>query len=147
MAEFHADCLYTGFVLPCTTGNMLGKIFKNRAQDAYPESEPPRESISTVEREKGAGVVVDTPIPLFTVRSFVMGIFVSMGGFLFGYDTGQISGFLAMKDFLQRYGQAGPDGKFYFSNVRAGVIVGLVGALLQSSVASLIQMYSCLSVL
>ncbi|KAI9924278.1 hexose transporter hxt1 [Aspergillus wentii] len=46
---------------------------------------------------------VDTPIPLLTWRSFMMGIFVSMGGFLFGYDTGQISGFLEMKDFLQRY--------------------------------------------
>lgn len=70
--------------------------------------------------------LVDTPIPLLTWRSFVMGIFVSMGGFCFGYDTGQISGFLEMQDFLQRYGQLRPDGTYYFSNVRSGLIVALV---------------------
>ena len=34
------------------------------------------------------------PVPRLTVHSFTMGVFVSMGGFIFGYDTGQISGFL-----------------------------------------------------
>jgi SP family sugar:H+ symporter-like MFS transporter len=33
-------------------------------------------------------------VPRLTIRSFIMGVFVSMGGFIFGYDTGQISGFL-----------------------------------------------------
>lgn len=122
----YADYLYTGLVLVSTIGNMFKQLFKNRAQDALPESEPPRESVSTVEREKGHGEVVDTPIPLLTLRSVVMGILVSMGGFLFGYDTGQISGFLAMKDFLKRFGEPGPNGQFQFSNARAGVIVGLV---------------------
>lgn len=70
--------------------------------------------------------VVDTPIPLLTWRSFVMGIFVSMGGFCFGYDTGQISGFLEMKDFLQRYGELNSEGTYYFSNARSGLIVALV---------------------
>jgi hypothetical protein len=28
-----------------------------------------------------------------------------MGGFIFGYDTGQISRFLGMLEFLQRFGQ------------------------------------------
>lgn len=69
---------------------------------------------------------VDTHIPLLTWRSFLMGVFVSMGGFLFGYDTGQISGFLEMKNFLQRYGEQKADGTYYFSNVRAGLIVALV---------------------
>lgn len=70
--------------------------------------------------------LVDTPIPLVTWRSFVMGLFVSMGGFTFGYDTGQISGFLEMEDFLRRFGQLGDDGSYHFSNVRAGLIVALV---------------------
>lgn len=70
--------------------------------------------------------LVDTPIPVVTWRSFVMGIFVSMGGFTFGYDTGQISGFLEMDDFLRRFGQLQDDGTYHFSNVRAGLIVALV---------------------
>jgi SP family sugar:H+ symporter-like MFS transporter len=73
-----------------------------------------------------AGQLVNTKIPLLTWRSFIMGVFVSMGGFLFGYDTGQISGFLEMKNFLQRYGQTKADGTLYFSNVRSGLIVALV---------------------
>lgn len=45
----------------------------------------------------------------------------------FGYDTGQISGFLAMPNFLERFGQFNHQtGKYYFSNVRAGLIVALV---------------------
>ncbi|EAL86188.1 hypothetical protein KXX57_002616 [Aspergillus fumigatus] len=84
------------------------------------------------------GQLVDTHIPLLTWRSFVMGVFVSMGGFLFGYDTGQISGFLEMKNFLQRYGQKKSDGTFYFSNVRSGLIVALlsIGTLMGALVAA-----------
>jgi len=68
----------------------------------------------------------DSPLPRLTWASFNMGVLVSMGGFIFGYDTGQISGFLGMKDFLDRFGQRHDDGTPYFSNVRAGLIVGLV---------------------
>jgi hypothetical protein len=59
-----------------------------------------------------------------------MGVFVSMGGFIFGYDTGQISGFLGMRDFQERFGQrnSNGDGGFHFSNVRSGLIVALVCA-------------------
>lgn len=70
---------------------------------------------------------VDTPIRRLTWRSLLMGIVVSMGGFIFGYDTGQISGILEMDDFLRRFGEPKPDGSGYqFSNVRSGLIVGLV---------------------
>ncbi|CAG7977449.1 unnamed protein product [Penicillium salamii] len=117
---------------------MLKKVFQKRPQDLYAGSDIPRESNSTNEHEKGPGDLVDTPIPLLTWRSCVMGLFVSMGGFLFGYDTGQISGFLEMKDFLERYGELGPDGDYHFSNVRSGLIVGLlsIGTLIGALVAA-----------
>ncbi|KAF9884776.1 hexose transporter hxt1 [Aspergillus nanangensis] len=86
----------------------------------------------------GGEHLVDTRIPLLTWRSFLMGIFVSMGGFCFGYDTGQISGFLEMKNFLQRYGEPTGDGTYHFSNARSGLIVGLlsIGTLIGALVAA-----------
>jgi SP family sugar:H+ symporter-like MFS transporter len=113
----------------------LKNMFQKRAQDLEPAHQPPRESVgesvSTVDREKAlnSSDVVDTPIPLVTWRSLVMGLFVSMGGFVFGYDTGQISGFLEMPNFLQRFGQLQSDGTYHFSNVRSGLIVALVSVL------------------
>lgn len=40
------------------------------------------------DREKEAGVYDDSPVKFLSMRSFAMGILVSMGGFIFGYDTG-----------------------------------------------------------
>jgi SP family sugar:H+ symporter-like MFS transporter len=59
----------------------------------------------------------------------------------FGYDTGQISGFLEMPDFLDRFGQPGGDGTgqtHHFSTVRAGLIVALlsIGTLIGALVAA-----------
>ncbi|KAK4940925.1 hexose transporter hxt5 [Elasticomyces elasticus] len=81
-----------------------------------------------------------SPLPRVTWRSFVMGVLVSMGGLIFGYDTGQISGFLEMPDFLRRFGQTN-GGTPSFSNLRSGLIVGLLsigtllGALLAAPIA------------
>ena len=37
---------------------------------------------------KEIGGYDDTPVQFLTVRSLLMGVLVSMGGFIFGYDTG-----------------------------------------------------------
>ncbi|KAK5457208.1 hexose transporter hxt5 [Exophiala xenobiotica] len=85
-----------------------------------------------------------SPLRRVTWASFWMGMLVSMGGFIFGYDTGQISGFLAMPDFLDRFGQRHSDGTAYFSNVRSGLIVAmlsigtLIGALVAAPIADVI---------
>ncbi|KAL5450816.1 hypothetical protein PMIN07_007527 [Paraphaeosphaeria minitans] len=89
-----------------------------------------RNSVEQSSRWVGQHEGYDTsPLPRLTMVGFSMGILVSMGGFVFGYDTGQISGFLAMPDFLQRFGQRHTNGdtpEYYFSNVRSGLIVGLL---------------------
>ena len=43
------------------------------------------------DREKEAGVYDDTPVRFLSPRSAAMGVLVSMGGFIFGYDTGMAS--------------------------------------------------------
>ena len=68
----------------------------------------------------------DAPIKIFRLRIFAMVFVVSLGGLIFGYDTGQISGFLEMPDFLARFSDTTKNGEPAFSNVRSGLIVGLV---------------------
>ena len=72
-----------------------------------------------------AGEIDETKHPLITWRVALMGVLVSMGGLIFGYDTGQISGFLQMKDFLRRYAEQSGD-SYEFSNRREGLIVAMV---------------------
>ena len=43
------------------------------------------------DREKETGLYNDTPVRFLTPRSLAMGVLVSMGGFIFGYDTGMAS--------------------------------------------------------
>lgn len=50
---------------------------------------------------------------------------IAFGGFVFGWDTGTISGFVNMSDFKQRFGQVNSSGEHYLSNVRTGLIVSI----------------------
>lgn len=90
--------------------------------DTLPTADIPVD-IPGIDPEKG----VETYKPkLLTAWTLTMTILAAMAGFVFGYDTGQISGFLEMPVFLERFGQQHADGTYYFSNVRSGLIVGLV---------------------
>ncbi|KAM4055744.1 major facilitator superfamily protein [Hirsutella rhossiliensis] len=67
-----------------------------------------------------------SPLPRLTGHSLAVAMLVSMGGLIFGYDTGQISGFLEMDDFKQRFGETNAQGEKFFGNVRSGLIVALL---------------------
>ncbi|KXS98760.1 hypothetical protein AC578_9038 [Pseudocercospora eumusae] len=75
-------------------------------------------------------------VSLLRPYTFAVAAIVSIGGFIFGYDTGQISGFLEMPDFIARFGSNGG-----FTDAISGTIVGLLsigtmfGALLSAPVA------------
>ncbi|KAK4951500.1 hexose transporter hxt5 [Elasticomyces elasticus] len=77
-------------------------------------------------------------IRILRPRILAMALVVSIGGLIFGYDTGQISGFLEMEDFKARFAD-GPNDTF--GNVRSGTIVGLlsigtlIGALCSAPIA------------
>ncbi|KAI0820915.1 general substrate transporter [Trametes gibbosa] len=61
--------------------------------------------------------------------AIMLAIIASMGGFIFGYDTGQISDILIMDDFKLRFAQCGTPGDVNscnFSTVREGLIVALL---------------------
>jgi hypothetical protein len=70
-----------------------------------------------MEQQKYNGQYDNSKVPLLTIHSFIMAVFVSMGGFIFGYDTGQISGFLGMSEFQQRFGQKVRISRFLLSRV------------------------------
>ncbi|VUG20132.1 HXT7 [Brettanomyces bruxellensis] len=56
----------------------------------------------------------------------VMCLLIAFGGFVFGWDTGTISGFVNMPDFLRRFGQwSDADNEYYLSKVRTGLIVSI----------------------
>ena len=67
-----------------------------------------------------------------TVFAVIICLIASLGGFIFGFDTGQISGFLQMRDFRERFGEEIEPGVFGFSYSREGALVGLlsIGTLL-----------------
>ncbi|MCJ1244370.1 hexose transporter hxt1 [Trapelia coarctata] len=77
--------------------------------------------------------------PYLTWHTCILVLLASMGGLIFGYDLGQIGGFLATPDFLARFGEYDPlTQSYYFSNVRAGLVVGLlaIGNLLGALIAA-----------
>lgn len=59
----------------------------------------------------------------FTVMALCL--MIAFGGFVFGWDTGTISGFVAQTDFIDRFGLKHKDGSRYLSKVRTGLIVSI----------------------
>ncbi|KAE9570123.1 Hexose transporter 2 [Colletotrichum fructicola] len=76
-----------------------------------------------------------------TFAAAFLGLVASIGGFMFGYVSGQISGFFLMEDYMERFGELQSDGSIVFSAARQGTIVGLlcigclVGALIAGKLA------------
>ncbi|KAG0670368.1 hexose transporter hxt1 [Maudiozyma exigua] len=89
-------------------------------------------------------MVVDIPIKpasaYITISIFC--VMIGFGGFISGWDTGTIGGFLAHPDYLKRFGSTHKDGTHYFSNVRTGLVVsifnigGLMGCLILGGLAN-----------
>ncbi|KAJ5407846.1 Low-affinity glucose transporter HXT1 [Penicillium cosmopolitanum] len=122
-------------------GNIMAR-FKGGEDSQFSSQAPtPARADSTI-AEKDEGIIDDSPVKYLTWRSFILGLCVSMGGFIFGYSTGQISGFTSMTDFKERFAEYNESsGEYVFSNVRNGLIVGLlsigtmIGALVAAPIA------------
>lgn len=85
---------------------------KETSNMTTPAETPPR---------RHSGAAFDEPQGRVPAVAVILGAVASIGGFMFGYESGQISGFLEMSDFKERFGQNGE-----FSAVRQGTIVGLL---------------------
>lgn len=70
---------------------------------------------------------LDIPYKPIIAYWTVMGLclMIAFGGFIFGWDTGTISGFINQTDFKRRFGELQRDGSFQLSDVRTGLIVGI----------------------
>lgn len=64
----------------------LAKLKPSVQQKESSQSSTPARSDSTAEKDNG--IIDDSPVKYLTWRSFMLGIVVSMGGFIFGYSTG-----------------------------------------------------------
>ncbi|KAL7805091.1 hexose transporter-like protein [Trichoderma aethiopicum] len=106
-------------------------FFKQKA-DAAPAQEPKRDPSPS-----SGGSETPSQQERVTLLACALGAIAAIGGFIFGYVSGQISGFFLMKDYARRFGELQSDGSYDFSAARQGTIVGLlcVGALIGSLVA------------
>jgi SP family sugar:H+ symporter-like MFS transporter len=70
-----------------------------------------------------AKIQAKPPYAYITVS--ILCLMVAFGGFVFGWDTGTISGFIKMSNFIERFGQVNTQGQYYLSNMRTGLIVAI----------------------
>ena len=88
---------------------------------------PYENDVKKLEEEAEQTPIVDIPkkpaSAYVTVSIFCL--FIAFGGFVFGWDTGTISGFVAQTDFIRRLGQKRADGTHYLSKVRTGLVVSI----------------------
>ncbi|KAF2090395.1 hexose transporter HXT13 [Saccharata proteae CBS 121410] len=89
---------------------------KDTTQSTPAETTPRNQSQTEI--ATGPGPDEKLKVPLLAI---MLGGIASLGGFMFGYESGQISGFVQMTDFKARFAEDG-----VFSNAREGTIVGLL---------------------
>ncbi|KAF2763918.1 general substrate transporter [Teratosphaeria nubilosa] len=112
----------------------LGKRAEREAQEA-----------ATLEKTGSPTHPMNPELPVsnqkVTFLAVFLGIVASIGGFMFGYVSGQISGFFQMDDYARRFGQLQSDGTYTFDAVRQGAITALlcagclIGALIAGKIA------------
>ncbi|KAL3230182.1 putative glucose transporter HXT5 [Nakaseomyces bracarensis] len=77
------------------------------------------------EPEHGTGAEIPKKPASAYIAISIFCLFIAFGGFVFGWDTGTISGFVNQTDFIRRLGSTRSDGTHYLSKVRTGLVVGI----------------------
>ncbi|CCD24815.1 sugar porter family MFS transporter NDAI_0D05020 [Naumovozyma dairenensis CBS 421] len=55
----------------------------------------------------------------------ILCLMIAFGGYVYGWDTGTISGFVSQTDWIRRFGQKHHDGTHYLSKVRTGLLLAI----------------------
>ena len=71
--------------------NLLSKFPYGKKPQPVADGRLSETSEESSRPDKMHGIYDNSPIPRLTLASFVMGVLVSMGGFIFGYDTGKLT--------------------------------------------------------
>ncbi|KAI8801840.1 MFS monosaccharide transporter [Cladochytrium replicatum] len=58
--------------------------------------------------------------------AIAVGFFAAFGGFLFGYDTGTISGIIAMDPWLRKFGVQASDGTYFLPSTDKSLVVSIL---------------------
>ncbi|CAL9735874.1 high-affinity hexose transporter Hxt7p [Monosporozyma servazzii] len=92
-----------------------------------PSNKEDRDEFKDYNSEAGNDNLPEIPVKPRSayVTISIMCVMIAFGGFVFGWDTGTISGFVNQTDFIRRLGQRRPDGTHYLSKVRTGLIVSI----------------------
>lgn len=102
-----------------------------QANSSSPKSSTDSLSVSTEKKTSS----LYNPTRWGIIHASITCLLASFAGFLFGFDTGTISGFLGMDPFKERFGDLLADGTYAIPALRSGLIVsavcigGLVGGL------------------
>lgn len=107
-------------------------VKESTAEDSYEHHSPTKNEKDDLGPTRDSDFQEDdTSLPKKPVSAyisvFVFCFLISFGGFVFGWDTGTISGFVNQTDFLHRFGQVNHStGERYLSNARTGLVVSLL---------------------
>ncbi|AMD19249.1 HBR348Cp [Eremothecium sinecaudum] len=86
------------------------------------------ESVTTPEKkptDNESNVVIPQKPALAYLTVCILCLFVAFGGFIFGWDTGTIAGFINHTDFKERFAEVDGNGAHNFSDNRVGLIVSI----------------------
>ncbi|KAF2225996.1 general substrate transporter [Elsinoe ampelina] len=81
------------------------------------------DGVSTVEKTSSSRRSSDNEDAKVPFIAIFLGLVASIGGFMFGYESGQISGYFNMINFAEHFGEQRADGTHYFSAIRQGTII------------------------
>ncbi|CAR29089.1 ZYRO0G00286p [Zygosaccharomyces rouxii] len=100
-------------------------LSKNEKDDLQPVEGMNYDGHNGIQEEENDVALPKKPLSDY-LSVFIFCVLIAFGGFVFGWDTGTISGFVNQTDFIERFGQLNHrTGEHYLSKVRTGLIVSL----------------------